>query len=211
MDKRLSLGSKLRALRKERDLTQRDLARRAGISANAVSLIERDEISPSVSTLQNLAGALNVKMSYFFDEDVQAEILHVKAGERPSLESKGVTIESVGKCLLDQELEPFFISLAPSSESGRRQVIHSGHEFVYCVRGKVEYEIDGEVYLLDEGDFLLFEAHLPHHWRNPTVEKAELILILQTPDGSDEPVRRHFSNYPSLLTLPCAGMPLHTP
>ncbi|GAB4529652.1 MAG: cupin domain-containing protein [Anaerolineae bacterium] len=198
MDKSLSLGSRLRSLRKERDLTQRELASLAGISSNAISLIERNEISPSVATLQSLAAALKVKMSYFFDEDVQTNVMHIRAGERPSLESKGVTIESVGKRLSGQELEPFFISLAPDSESGRRQVIHSGHEFVYCVRGRVEYEIDGNVYMLDAGDFLLFEAQLPHHWRNPTQEKAELLLILQTPDGSNEPVRRHFSSYPSV-------------
>jgi transcriptional regulator with XRE-family HTH domain len=196
-----SLGSKLRTLRKERDLTQRELASQAGISANAVSLIERDEISPSVATLQRLATALNVKMSYFFDEDGQTDVVHIRASERPFIESKGVTIESIGQRLRGQELEPFFISLAPNSESGRRHVIHSGHEFVYCVRGRVEYEIDGQIYLLNEGDFLLFEAQLPHHWRNPTGEKAELLLILQTPNESDESVRRHFSSYPSLTHI----------
>jgi transcriptional regulator with XRE-family HTH domain len=198
MKKTSSLGSRLRALRKERDLTQRELASRAGISSNAISLIERSQISPSVATLQNLATALNVKMSYFFDEEVQTNIMHVKPDERPSLESKGVTIESIGKHLHGQELEPFFISLGPDSESGRRQVIHSGHEFVYCLRGRVEYEIDGDVYMLNEGDFLLFEAQLPHHWRNLTSETAELLLILQTPNGSNETVRRHFLSYPSL-------------
>ncbi len=201
MDRSFSVGARLRALRKERDLTQRELASRAGISSNAISLIERGEISPSVATLQNLATALNVKMSYFFDEDVQTDRLHIKAGERPALESKGVTIENIGKRLHGQELEPFFISLAPGSESGNRQVIHSGHEFVYCVRGKVEYEIDGKIYMLNEGDFLLFEAGLPHHWRNPTEETAELLLILQTPDGSNESIRRHFSSYPSLTHI----------
>ncbi len=201
MDKVLSLGTKLRALRKERDLTQRDLASLASLSANAISLIERDEISPSVATLQRLAAALNVKIGYFFDEDVQTDIMHVKAGERPSITGKGVTIESIGERLRGQEMEPFFISLAPGSESGRQQVIHSGHEFVYCVRGEVEYEIDGDVYTLNEGDFLLFEAQLPHHWRNPTTEKAELLLILQTPEESGDPVRRHFSSYPSLTHI----------
>lgn len=201
MDKVLSLGTKLRALRKERDLTQRDLASLASLSANAISLIERDEISPSVATLQRLATALNVKIGYFFDEDVQTDIMHVKAGERPSITGKGVTIESIGERLRGQEMEPFFISLAPGSESGRQQVIHSGHEFVYCVQGEVEYEIDGDVYTLNEGDFLLFEAQLPHHWRNPTTEKAELLLILQTPDESSDPVRRHFSSYPSLTHI----------
>jgi len=198
MDRSSSLGARLRAVRKERDLTQRELASRAGVSSNAISLIERSEISPSVATLQNLATALNVKVSYFFDEDVRTDIMHIRASERPALESRGVTIECVGKQLQGQELEPFFISLAPDSESGNRQVIHSGHEFVYCVRGRVEYEIDDKVYMLNEGDFLLFEAGLPHHWRNPTEETAELLLVLQTPDGSNESVRRHFSSYPSL-------------
>ena len=198
MDRTFSLGARLRALRKERDLTQRELASRAGVSSNAISLIERSQISPSVATLQNLATALNVKMSYFFDEDVRTDIMHIKASERPALESRGVTIERVGKQLQGQELEPFLISLAPDSVSGNRQVIHSGHEFVYCVRGKVEYEIDGKVYTLNEGDFLLFEAGLPHRWRNPTEETAKLLLVLQTPCGSNESVRRHFSGYPSL-------------
>ena len=198
MDKRSKLGLRLRAVRKERSLTQRELASRAGVSSNAISLIERGEISPSVATLQNLATALQVKMSYFFDEDAQTDILHVKASERPALESREVIIESLGKRLNGQELEPFFVSLAPDSEGSGRQVIHPGHEFVYCVQGRVAYEIDGNVYVLSEGDSLLFEAQLPHHWRNPTSETAELLLILQTSEGSNEAVRRHFPSYPSL-------------
>ena len=198
MDKRSKLGLRLRAVRKERSLTQRELASRAGVSSNAISLIERGEISPSVATLQNLATALQVKMSYFFDEDVQTDVLHTKASERPALESKEVVIESLGRRLKGQEIEPFFVSLAPDSEGGGRPVIHSGHEFVYCIRGSVAYEIDGNSYVLSEGDSLLFEAQLPHHWRNPSSETAELLLILHTSDESDEAVRRHFPSYPSL-------------
>jgi transcriptional regulator with XRE-family HTH domain len=202
MDKAFSLGPRLRALRKERDLTQRDLAGQAGVSANAISLIERDEISPSVMTLQRLATALKVKMSYFFAEDDGEEnVLHMKAGERPAITSKGVTIEAIGKRLREQRIEPFCVALEPHSESGRQQVVHSGHELVYCLRGAVEYEVDGQTYLLQEGDFLLFGAELPHHWRNPAAEKAEVLLILQTLNESYESVRRHFSSHPSLAHI----------
>ncbi len=202
MDELALLGTKLRNLRKERNLSQRDLAGQAGVSANAISLIERNEISPSVVTLQRLATALNVKISYFFEsEDTQANIIHIKASQRPSLTSKGVMIAGIGQRLRGQEIEPFFIALAPGAESGRQPVIHAGHEIVCCLRGKVEYEIDGHIYLLEAGDFLLFEAELPHHWRNPTEEKAEMILILQTLNGSDEAVRRHFVSHPSVTHL----------
>ena len=71
METAFSLGDKLRHLRSERNISQRDLARLAGLSPNSISLIERDETSPSVATLQSLASALNIRMSYFFEEEAQ--------------------------------------------------------------------------------------------------------------------------------------------
>jgi transcriptional regulator with XRE-family HTH domain len=198
MEKLFSLGTRLRSLRKERNLTQRELASRAGISVNAVSLIERDEISPSVATLQSLARALDIKMGYFFDEDVQANVIHLETSQRPSIESNGITIESIGHRLPDQQLEPFFVTLKPQTGSGKHPVIHSGQEFVYCLQGTVEYEVDGTTYFLNAGDILLFEARLPHHWRNPTTEEVKALILLQTTDEHSESVRRHFPAHPSL-------------
>ena len=193
-----SVGSKLRTVREERGLSQRELAERAGVSANAISLIERDENSPSVSTLQSLAAALNVKMSYFFDDHPPTQVLHVKAENRPAITSKGVQIEGLDGKLNYQEMEPFLVSLEPNSGSGERQVVHTGHEMVYCLSGTIEYLIDGQVYTLEEGDFLLFEAHLPHLWRNVSVHRATFLLVVQATGQTDQSVERHFSDYPSL-------------
>ncbi len=202
MNDSFSLGARLRELRKERSLSQRELARRADVSANAISLIERDEISPSVATLQRLAGALQMKISYFFEyEEEEQNIIHVKADNSPSLVGSGVTISGVGRRLHGQEIEPFFVVLAPGAESGEQPVAHSGHELVCCLAGTVEYRIGQELYVLQEGDFLLFEAELPHHWRNPTPDMARLLLVLQTSDESIEPIRRHFSSHPSVTHL----------
>ena len=198
MENKKSVGNKLRTVREERGLSQRELAQRAGISTNAISLIERDENSPSVSTLQSLAAALNVKMSYFFDDQEPTQILHVKAQNRPVISSKGVQIEGLGGKLNYQEMEPFLVSLKPDSGSGERQVVHTGHELVYCLSGKVEYLIDGQIYSLEVGDVLLFEAQLPHLWRNVTDEDATLLLVLQATGQTDQSVERHFSDYPSL-------------
>jgi transcriptional regulator with XRE-family HTH domain len=199
MEGRFSLGNRLRQLRSERNISQRDLAQLAGLSQNSISLIERDETSPSVATLQSLATALNIRMSYFFEEQAPTSVLHIKSGARPRIESEGVTIEGMGKTLPDQELEPFSITLEPRAGSGgERQVVHSGHEFVYCLSGRIEYVIDGTIYLMEKGDILIFEAVLPHLWRNPFDEEAKFILVLQTPNASREPVQRHFSSHPSI-------------
>ncbi len=198
MEKKGSVGNKLRVIREERGLSQRELAQRAGISTNAISLIERDENSPSVSTLQNLAGALNIRMSYFFDDHEPTQVLHVKADRRSAISSKGLQIEGLGGNLNYQEMEPFLVSLEPNSGSGERQVVHTGHELVYCLSGNVEYLIDGQIYSLEEGDFLLFEAHLPHLWRNVTDKDAVILLVLQASGQTVQSVERHFSDYPSL-------------
>lgn len=199
MKNQKTVGDRLRELRTERDLSQRSLAQLASISTNSVSLIERNEISPSVATLQNLATALHVRISYFFEDESSIDsVLHVKSGHRSAVDSQGVRIETIGTRIRSQEVEPFIVRLSPRTGSGERQVVHAGHEIVYCLKGKIEYLIDGTSYQVEEGDFLLFEANLPHIWRNPYDVPAEFILLLQTPGATQEPVKRHFVDYPSI-------------
>jgi transcriptional regulator with XRE-family HTH domain len=197
-----SLGTKLRNLRRERKLSQRDLAQQAGLSPNAISLIERDAISPSVATLQRLAGALGVKMGYFFaDDSSEAKVIVARAGQRPAIIGQGLTIEGIGAKLAAQQLEPFYVTLAPRANTGREWVVHTGHELVCCLEGQIEYEIDGCTYLLEPGDFLLFEAELPHAWRNPGNENARLLLVMHAPGAVHNPAQRHFSGYPSVAQM----------
>lgn len=200
-DREFSLGARVRSLRKERELSQRELAELASLSPNAISLIERDEISPSVATLQRLAAALGVKMSYFFETETVARVLHVHSSQRPVIRGMGSSIEGLGARLEGQQMEPFLVTLTPRADIGAGQVVHAGHEFVFCLAGRVKYEIDGAIYLLEPGDFLMFEAELPHRWGNPGDEDARLLLVLQAPDDVKEPARRHFADYPSVTHL----------
>ena len=158
----------------------------------------KDQRDDERSILQSLATALHVKMSYFFDDFEPTQVLHVKAGHRPTISSKGVRIEGLDGKLNYQEIEPFLVSMKPNSGSGERQVVHTGHEMVYCLSGTVEYLIDGKIYSLETGDFLLFEAHLPHLWRNVTNQDATILLVLQASGQAAQSVERHFSDYPSL-------------
>jgi transcriptional regulator with XRE-family HTH domain len=197
----LSVGERLRLLRTKRNLSQRALAKAAGISTNSVSLIERNEISPSIATIQNLATAMHVRISFFFEDETEQSVVHIKPDQRSSIDSQGVRIESTGSRIYEQEIEPFLVKLAPRTSSGERHVIHTGHEVVFCLKGKLEYLIDGNTYQIEAGDFLLFDASLPHLWRNPFDADAEFLLILQTPGAKLEPVKRHFVEYPSITHI----------
>jgi len=72
-------------------------------------------------------------------------------------------------------------------------IVHTGHEFVYCLSGSIRYQIDQEEYTLKAGDSLVFEAHLPHCWENKEKENAQILLILFPSDGREELGGRHFS------------------
>lgn len=201
MENMLSVGARLRTLRQERELSQRRLAEQAGVSPNAISLIERNEISPSVATLQHLAGALSVKMSYFFDGAGESNVIYARAGKRPTIVSNGVAVEGIAARLHDQHIDPFYLTLAPHADAGAPQVVHTGQEFVYCLRGCVEYTVDGTMFVLNVGDFLLFEATLPHYWRNPTELNAELLLVLHADAPSGDLARLHFTRQPSIAQI----------
>ena len=185
------VGVRLRILRERRGLSLRGLAEVCNLSPNTISLIERGISSPSVATLHRLAIALGVPITSFFDKEIEKkEVILTRAGERPCSKSASVLLESLGAGLQDQTLEPFVVTLKPGADSGRQVMGHAGHELVYCLQGKVEYEVAGQQYRLAVGDALLFEARLAHRWRNPSSESAIFLLVLQT-SLRDESVEQH--------------------
>jgi transcriptional regulator with XRE-family HTH domain len=185
------IGPRLRALRKRRGLSLRALAKLCGLSANTISLVERGKTSPSVATLHRLVTALGVSMTFFFEKEKRRDVVFVKADRRARTRSDSVIMENLGSGLRDQAMEPLLVILQPGAGSGDEPIVHLGHEFVFCLEGGVEYEIRGDKYLLDAGDSLIFEARLPHRWRNVGDEPSAILLILQTQKGREESLEQH--------------------
>ena len=90
------VGMRLRSLREAQGLSLRALAERCGLSTNAISLIERNENSPTVSTLQRLAIALNVPITDFFQEETKQTVVCIKRATGLRTQSTGVMMESLG-------------------------------------------------------------------------------------------------------------------
>ena len=63
-----SIGAIVRRIRKEQDLTLKQLARRTGLSVSLLSQIERAESSASVSSLYKIASGLGIKLTVLFGE-----------------------------------------------------------------------------------------------------------------------------------------------
>lgn len=189
----MDVGGRLRVLRQRRGLSLRDLAAQCDLSVNTISLIERGQMAPSVVTLHKLSTALGVKITAFFDEPGERSVVFVKAAERSRVRGSGIIMENLGSGLAGQSMELLRVSLEPGATSDARAVTHPGHEFLYCLEGALEYEINGRLYEMLPGDSLLFEAQLPHRWRNPADALATALLIFQGDQDRDESIQSHLA------------------
>jgi len=181
-----NVGLRLRAVREEQKLSLRALAERCGLSINAISQIERGENSPTVSSLHRLATALNLSITDFFQEEARQTTVLVKKDLGLRSQSNGVTMESLGIGLFNQQMEPFRIVIQPGVGNMEDPAAHSGEEFVHCLEGEVNYFIDNRKYHLERGDSLLFDATQCHAYHNTTSRPAVLLLIYKV--SQDRPL-----------------------
>jgi transcriptional regulator with XRE-family HTH domain len=188
----IDVGMRLRQLREERGHSIRELARQSGLSANALSLIERGKTSPSVSTLYKISEALGEPITAFFEIPGEKErIVFRKSTERTRVPFTRGIWEGLGGELFVGHVEPFALTLETGANSGPNPIVHTGHEFVVCLRGQLEYQVEHEIFLLEAGDTLLFAAHLNHRWRNPGPLVTNAVFVLSGFEEGEEPGTHH--------------------
>lgn len=189
----INVGKRLKALRAARGLSIRGLAGQSGLAVNTLSLIENGKTSPSVSTLQQLAAALKVPVTAFFKPDAEQKyIVFTPVQERPQTEIEKARLQDLGAGLATRAVQPLVVTLQKGGGSGSAPIVHTGYEFVYCLTGRILYTIEDETYLLNPGDSLLFESHLPHRWENVDMGESQLLLVLYPSDLRDRVAARHF-------------------
>ena len=173
------VGLGIKDIRLKKGLSMRGLASRCGVSVNTISLVERGDNSPTVSTLHQLAQALEVPITDFFEDEISRTIVHVKLGQGIRYNYETSELENLGVGLQNQQLEPFRLTVAPGSSSCDEPVSHPGQEFVYCLDGEIDYYVNNHRYQMGHGDSLLFQASQQHCWRNTTHHPATILLIFQ--------------------------------
>lgn len=189
----VNVASSLRELREARGISMRALATKSGLSANALSMIERGKTSPSVSTLYKLADALGVSITAFFGtESEKKQIVFIKSDERTRMSFTRGVFEALGGEQFTGRVEPFMLTLESGVASGSHNIVHTGHEFVFCLRGQLEYFVEKQVFELSAGDSLLFASKLRHRWRNPSKNVTTALVIISGFAEGEQPHAMHW-------------------
>ena len=189
----VNVGNKLRELREARNMSMRMLAGKSGLSANALSMIERGKTSPSVSTLYKISDALGISITSFFGvQPDRQQVVALRSDERTRISFNRGVFEGLGGEQFAGRVEPFMLTLETGANSGPHPMTHSGHEFVFCLRGQLDYVVENEAYQLDAGDSLLFAANLKHKWRNRGDQVLNAIIVISGYEEGEQPHAMHW-------------------
>ncbi|MAE69456.1 MAG: hypothetical protein CME06_03185 [Gemmatimonadetes bacterium] len=175
------VGRRIKKVRSEKQMTLRDVARRASVSATLISDIERGKTSPTIKSLSKISKALDESIVLFIEESLATEISLTTANERATVVSdRGeVMMTSMTGGISSSHLDVIEVTYQPQAESPSA-LVHHGEKCGLVIEGEIEVEIKGQLHRVPEGASIHFKAAHPHTIANP-LNQASRVLWVVTP------------------------------
>jgi transcriptional regulator with XRE-family HTH domain len=179
----VDVGARLRVVRDRFGLSQRELAKRAGVTNGTISLIEQNRVSPSISSLKKVLEGLPMTLAEFFTFDVEPQPPRAfyRADELPDLGRDGVQLLLVGTAHERRDIAILRETYLPGADTGPDMLMHEGQEGGVVISGEIEITVNNDSRLLGPGDAYYFDSKLPHRFRNPGTEPCEMVSASSPP------------------------------
>ena len=183
----LTIGKRVRDLRKSKALTIKDTALGVGVSTGLISQIENEQVTPAISTLMKIASFLGVDITHFFQAEEKQEVFTVVRGTERSVSypdvigakgNQGYTYESLAYKHARKHMEPVIATFGPTQKKGMVFLSHEGEEFIYILHGAVEFYIDDTTTVLEENDSLYFDSSRPHGYRAVGNRPCKVLAVI---------------------------------
>jgi transcriptional regulator with XRE-family HTH domain len=176
------VATRLKAVRQMHGLSQRELAKRAGVTNGMISLIEQGRVSPSVASLKKVLDGLPMGLAEFFTMD-PAGTTQVFYGndELVELGEGAVSLRLVAAHRPGRRMTVLREAYEPGADTGSDMLRHPGEEGGVVVSGRVEITIGGQIRVLGPGDAYYFASAVPHRFRNRWRERCEIISASSPP------------------------------
>ncbi|CAN5396432.1 cupin domain-containing protein [soil metagenome] len=175
------IGIRLRTIRKRLQLSQRALARMAGVPSSTVSLIESGHTNPSIGSLKRLLDAVSMSLGEFFSLELAAQDqVFYRADELTEISRGKVSYRQVGMPGAST-LQILCETYQPGSDSGRVLLTHQGEEGGVVLSGRLEVTVGDQVRVLRAGEAYLFSSQIPHRFRNVGEEVCTLVTACTPP------------------------------
>ena len=175
----MKIGERIKNLRELSNLTQEELAERAGLTKGFISQIERDLTSISLDSFLQILEAMDETMSDFFRESSAEKIVY-RETDRVAIEKEKIQrFELLVPGSTNRRLEPILLTLRKGQVTPRERP-HEGEEFGFVLRGKVTLRFGKEALKLKRGECFYLSAE-KEHWIQNTSSKEAVILWISSP------------------------------
>jgi hypothetical protein len=177
----VELATRIKASRISKGYTLDRVAEISGLGKGLLSKVENFRVTPSLPTLAKLCEALGMSLSELFeglDEKPKLSITR-KAGRKVierDRDQSDINYQALAHGRPDRNMDPFVLEV-PAGGGRREAMPHEGEEFLIVLEGKISFEYNGEVHLLNEGDSAYFDAEVDHRVFNPGKKSAELLCV----------------------------------
>src|SRR5919198_1756966 len=174
----MNLGKKLRRMRQARGLTAVELAKRARVTTGFISQLEHSETVPSLQTLQRVAAALDVSLTYFLlEESQQPQVVRKRERQLIHLGPDGSLLWLLSR-LPPQHLEVALLELPPRGVSWSTARAQEGQQCHVVLHGTVRVDYGNHTYSLEEGDTIRWDGTLPYRLENIGTDAAQLLIAM---------------------------------
>ncbi len=178
----IDVGARLRYVRMRHGFSQRALAKRAGVTNSSISLIESNEVNPSVGVLKRILDGIPIGLSEFFAlEPERPRKAFYEAQELVEIGKGGISYRQVGENLFGRALQILKERYEPGTDTGRVPLVHEGEEGGIILSGRLEVTVDGERRILGAGDAYYFESRRPHRFRCVGPKPCEVVSVCTPP------------------------------
>ena len=180
----LDIGSQIRNLRNQRELTLQVLSDLTGLSKPNLSQIENNIVTPPIATLLKISTALGVPIGLFFQKTNQeSNMVVVRKEDRygvakgPHISHIGYQYEPLAYPKVTKSMEPFIVNMEEREADDIVYNNHRGEEFLYVLEGTLEFHRGDSIITLHEEDSLYFDSILPHGYRGIGGPAKTLVVI----------------------------------
>ncbi len=176
------IGRRLKGIREAYGLSQRQLARQAGVANATISQIEAGKLNPTVSMLKKVLDGIPISLGEFFGDEFEArDRVFFRADELTEIADGGVSFRQVGKNVSNRAIQLIRECYQPGAGTGKHAITHEGEECGIVLSGRLEVTVGDETAVLGKGDAYYFRSSQPHRFRNTGNEPCELITACTPP------------------------------
>jgi transcriptional regulator with XRE-family HTH domain len=177
-----NIGAAVKSAREELNISIRKLAGKSGLSATAIWKIEHGQMSPSIVVLYHIAQGLGIKFTELISPVFEEEaVIYMPSETRTPIGDGGVHMERLSGSKRTWSIQSYVYTLKKGARSGKQPMTHGGEEMSFCLKGKIQYLVDGKPFILGPGDSIHFKSNLPHSWQNLYSSVSAMVNVVVPP------------------------------